>query len=652
VGDEEGPMVARRILGTPNLAALARKPVLIELLLAALDETGGGALRSSAQVYLYATNALLLRNIETKRTFTSTADKLFFLCELAWEMIRGDNLRIHYKQIPEWIKAWFGEKVADEELDHWDYDLRNQTLLQRTAAGEYEFAHKSLAEYFVAYKFAAELGCLATEFAQAYREADGTPCNPAMWKSRVDYLAETFGMSLLTPEVREFMIGMVGDGAPLWEVIEEARAHRHITFNYAGSNAATILAQAGESFAGLDLTNISLRGADFTNANLSECKLSRASLRGALLVNADLSRADLRDTTLCHTNLVNATLIEADLRGADLTEVYITEMTAVKCVAWSQDGHYLASSGDDADVRIWDFESWHEAMILGGHSTRVTDVCWSPQGRYLASEDTVCMKIWDTRAAQEVLSSEEQYSYIRRLCYTPDGNALISGGGDTIVARNSNSGAVFFSLEHPQVFSLCCTSDGRYLIAGGEIVAVWDIRNREKVLSWSEGHGFLTFASCSPNGKSIAVGGSELRVLSRKTGRQTAMMQSRFGGFSCVTYSPDGKFIIAGTIHGDIKIWYPRRKRALATLKGHAKYINSVSCSPDGRYLASGSDDATIRIWDADPKSPTFGRCLHVLESKMRCEGMRISGAKGLDQPAPDGKGTLREWLRERGAVE
>jgi CheY-like chemotaxis protein len=147
------------------------------LLLAALDEVSANVLENPAQVYLYATNRLLLRNIDTKRTFTITADKLYFLCELAWEMIQSGELRIHYTEIPERIKTYFGDRIKDQhELDTWDFDLRNQTLLHRDAAGYYEFAHKSLAEYFVAFKFVAEMDCLAPVFTQTYCEADGQPC--------------------------------------------------------------------------------------------------------------------------------------------------------------------------------------------------------------------------------------------------------------------------------------------------------------------------------------------------------------------------------------------------------------------------------------------------------------------------------------------
>lgn len=57
---------------------MARKPILVELLLAALEEVSAEVLDNPAQVYLFATNRLLLRNIDTQRTFTTTADKLSF----------------------------------------------------------------------------------------------------------------------------------------------------------------------------------------------------------------------------------------------------------------------------------------------------------------------------------------------------------------------------------------------------------------------------------------------------------------------------------------------------------------------------------------------------------------------------------------------
>ncbi|MGA2957427.1 MAG: hypothetical protein ABSF48_17090, partial [Thermodesulfobacteriota bacterium] len=62
LGAVDGEATAERIMKTKNLAERARKPLLVDLLLAALDEVRADLLEYPAHVYLYATNKLLLRN--------------------------------------------------------------------------------------------------------------------------------------------------------------------------------------------------------------------------------------------------------------------------------------------------------------------------------------------------------------------------------------------------------------------------------------------------------------------------------------------------------------------------------------------------------------------------------------------------------------
>ena len=80
-------------------------------------------------------------------------------------MLSSDRMSINYREFPDRIRKLFGSAVEeDKDLDHWHYDMMGQTLLIRNAAGDYAPAHRSLLEFFVAYKFAAELGILSTDF--------------------------------------------------------------------------------------------------------------------------------------------------------------------------------------------------------------------------------------------------------------------------------------------------------------------------------------------------------------------------------------------------------------------------------------------------------------------------------------------------------
>lgn len=243
------------ILSIKDLSEMARKPVLIELLLSALDEVGTkkeNIPKNISQVYLYATNNLILRNIKSERTFSSTTTKLYFLCELSWQMIKNNNLRIHFSAFPDIIIKYFGEKIKGEgELDNWDYDVRNNSLFHRDSKGYYEFAHKSLAEFFVAFKFAAEMGCISKKFEQTYLENDLKPAIvPYKPKSVLD-LAKTFGaLSLLDPAlatIREFLMNMTADDAPgtLWRILDESSDKPQNEAKFCGGNASIMLQDLG-----------------------------------------------------------------------------------------------------------------------------------------------------------------------------------------------------------------------------------------------------------------------------------------------------------------------------------------------------------------------------------------------------------------------
>ena len=313
-GPKEGTIIAERVLNKENLAAMARKPVLIELLLASLDEVNDNILENPAQIYLYATNKLLLRNIKTERTFTTTADKLYFLCELAWEMIKNNELKIHYTEIPERINSYFKPKIKDQhELDTWDFDLRNQTLLHRNAAGYYEFAHKSLAEYFVAFKFASELEILSPLYTQTYCEADGNFCQLSPKSREIAELRETFGhfsfQERQTTATCDLLCETISDEAnkKLWKIIEFTRNKSFEEVKYLGGNAATLLLKNKETFEGANLENTVLFGADLRRSNLLTanvygCDLRNTNLAGSKfdekILNAKLGKTRFLSTSV------------------------------------------------------------------------------------------------------------------------------------------------------------------------------------------------------------------------------------------------------------------------------------------------------------------------------------------------------------------
>jgi len=69
---------------------------------------------------------------------------------------------------------------------------------------------------------------------------------------------------------------------------------------------------------------------------------------------------------------------------------------------------------------------------------------------------------------------------------------------------------------------------------------------------------------------------------------------------SSVGFSPDGAYIVLGSIGNSVHVWDVKTGREIVKpFEGHMKEVVSVSFSPDGTRIVSGSVDHSIRVWDA-----------------------------------------------------
>ena len=725
LGLKDGASVAERILDKSNLAEMSRKPVLIELLLAALDEVSTNVLENPTKVYLYATNKLLLRNIDTKRTFTTTADKLYFLCELAWEMIKSGELRIHYTSIPERIKTYFGQRIKDQhELDTWDFDLRNQTLLHRNAAGYYEFAHKSLAEYFVAFKFAAELGCLSQDFVQTYYEADGKCCQILIKQKHIDELANTFGAMALTDErmhaVRNLLHEMIAkDSAKrLWEAINETKGKKSEQVKYAGGNAATLLWMMRESFVSKNLANTNLAGAnllnaDLTNADLRSAYMVEINLRGCNLTKTNMEGCDLRKG-----NLVDAILLNANMRNANLTDVLMDD-PIVNELDWSLDDQKLVVN-TNVDIRFWNLNTWQlvdtlqtrggmeyplalntkmdlivstsnftgpiivwdiqkreQMRLLMTNERQINNLYISPSGKYVSAShgESGHISIWDIATGKQLASFEAQRGWCNAAVFLQDEETVLSTGyGGDIKIWNwrqqkliskfviKDAGNVFqlkLNRTYDRIAAIVTFPDKPNDFGKASIrkVFVWTFPDFRPLFSsdLKKYQIHLDRISLSPENSRIAVAGvkfieDEFDVeeymeeevdVEEYMEEEVAIEDIKIGSLSS---------LILYNIDSDAK--------TILLVNNQPQRFDTLQFSTDGRLLACGGG-SIIYIWDTDIDSINFGQCIQILDVKMNCQGVLISGASGIEQEIEietirkkhKQKVSLLEFFAERGAV-
>ncbi|XP_063161445.1 chromatin assembly factor 1 subunit B isoform X2 [Candoia aspera] len=143
---------------------------------------------------------------------------------------------------------------------------------------------------------------------------------------------------------------------------------------------------------------------------------------------------------------------------------------AVNVVRFAPSGEILASGGDDAAILLWKLndnkeleavafqdddddnqlnkENWTVIKTLRGHLEDVYDICWTPDGNYMASASVDNTAIlWDVSKGQKVSIFNEHKSYVQGVTWDPVGQYIATLSCDRILrVYNTQTKRVAFNV--------------------------------------------------------------------------------------------------------------------------------------------------------------------------------------------------------------
>lgn len=129
-------------------------------------------------------------------------------------------------------------------------------------------------------------------------------------------------------------------------------------------------------------------------------------------------------------------------------------------VKWSPNNRYIATTAYTGNLQI--FDALTAELFLRIRSTYTAALAWSPDGRYVASAQDFAIMLWAFPTGELVHVLEGHTERIRAICFSPDGRLLATKAGES----KRDSGILLWRTDTWELLGAITFKPGGYLYSG------------------------------------------------------------------------------------------------------------------------------------------------------------------------------------------
>ena len=310
-----------------------------------------------------------------------------------------------------------------------------------------------------------------------------------------------------------------------------------------------------------------------------------------------------RDTVKRNLYMADIRLAAADLYNSNIPRLH------------RKLDEHIPTSGS-IDYRSWEWyylqaASHLEQRTFYGHTDRVEDVDWNPDGQYIASTGYDGVRIWNAKSGSVVYKNNDGPTIKRCAAWSPDGSRFVWGSAFpecAIRIWEMKSGEVYILSGHTfSIDSICWSPDGKQIASTqGSSCRIWDSEKRECVTLIGEGIAQLNNVTWNPKRDILATSRvgiidsttrlSAVTIWNPKNGEQiTQLLQDTLS--ESVAFTPDGDKLIVGDIAGRIRIYDVSHWELLLDFAAHQARVSDTSVNPVNSSFASCGADGILHLW-------------------------------------------------------
>jgi WD40 repeat protein len=237
-------------------------------------------------------------------------------------------------------------------------------------------------------------------------------------------------------------------------------------------------------------------------------------------------------------------------------------------MAFSTDGHFLATPGE-------------------GHGVQILDV-----------------------ATQKQLCLLPHGGMVRAVAFSPAGDLIATGGDDRTVRlwRVANGNSTGPSLNHPEaVTAAAFSSDGQILVTGtiAGTVTLWSLPDGKKTAQFKDHQGPVWSAAFSPDGSLFATASADhtARIMTTAT-RQLVAKLKHNGQVWSAAFSPDGQTLLTASEDQTARLWEASTGQTLGMPFRASVPLRTAAFGGDGKVVVIGDREGMARLWHVASHKP------------------------------------------------